>query len=134
MNALSVRGVAILTWLAVSAALIGLAGCLAVAAGAAAGAGTYAYVNGEMTTREDASLDRVWIAARGAVEDLQLITKDETKDELQAKISAERADGTSVTIKLDSEGADVTKIGVRVGVFGDRSQSRVILDKIRERL
>lgn len=128
------RSIVVVVWMAVTVGVTALAGCLAVAAGAAAGVGTYAYVKGEMTTREDASLERVWAATQSAIEDLQIRVKEDAKDALQARVVAEKADGTYVTIKLEAEDENVTKISVRVGTFGDESESRLILDKIKERL
>jgi hypothetical protein len=115
-----------------SAAVTG--GCLAVAAGAAAGAGTYAYVTGELSTVQEVPLDRAWSAAKSTVNDLQFTIKEEAKDALQARLISQQADQTEVKILLDAQGDKVTKIRVRIGVFGDEATSRLILDKIKAKL
>lgn len=109
-------------------------GCLAVAAGAAAGAGTYAYVTGELSTLEEVKLDRAWSATQAAVKDLQFTVKEQAKDALQARLVAQQADKTDIKITLEAQGDKVTKIRIRVGVFGDEATSRLIMDKIKSNL
>jgi hypothetical protein len=117
--------------LVTSASLMG--GCLVVAAGAA-GAGTYAYVTGELSTVEEASLDKCWSATQAAVKDLQFTVKEQSKDALQGRLVAQQADKTDITIKLDRETDKLTKIRIRVGVFGDESTSRLVMDKIKSKM
>lgn len=108
-------------------------GCLALAVGAAAGAGTVAYVKGELQVVEDIPLDRAWTAAQATIEELQFNKTAERKDALQGRITAERADGSNVTIRLDSRNETQTRIRIRVGTFGDEAVSRTILDGIKRR-
>jgi hypothetical protein len=110
-----------------------MGGCLVVAAGAA-GAGTYAYVTGELSTVEEASLDKCWSATQAAVKDLQFTVKEQSKDALQGRLVAQQADKTDITIKLDRETDKLTKIRIRVGVFGDESTSRLVMDKIKSKM
>ncbi len=115
--------------------LLPLSGCI-VAAVAAAGVGTYAYVKGEMKTTLSAPLDRAYDAAKAAlVDDLQFALTDDRKDALQAIIKAREADKTQISLNLNaSPDGKLTDITVRVGTFGDEAKSRLILDKIRARL
>ncbi len=106
-------------------------GCLALAVGAAAGAGTVAYIQGELEAVEEIPLDRAWSASQATIEELQFNKTAERKDALQGRITAERADGSDVTIRLDAEGDTQTKIRIRVGTFGDEAVSRTILDTIK---
>jgi hypothetical protein len=48
----------------------------------------------------------------------------------QGKIQAVRRDGTKVTVKLTDKGQGVTKISIRVGQLGDKSESETIHDEI----
>lgn len=114
--------------------IVAASGCLAVAAGAAAGAGTYAYMQGEMNTTMEAPLDRVWAATQRAVEQLQFDIESDAIDALQGRMTVRRADGTRIRIRLEQETGSLTDVSVRVGVFGDEARSRLILDKIRENL
>ena len=113
---------------------LGAGGCLAIVAGAAAGAGTYLYLKGELTDTEEVPLDRAYEAAKAAVKDLEYRTKEQSKDALQARIVALEADGTEVHIKMESKGEKLTKFTVRIGVVGDESRSRLIMDKIKKHL
>jgi len=115
-----------------STALIG--GCIAVAVGAAAGIGTYAYVKGELSDTEEATLDRAYEAALAAMKDLEFTVKEQSKDALHARVVAAEADKTEVRIALESKSEKLTKLTVRVGVFGDEAQSRLIMDKIKKHL
>lgn len=117
--------------LAASASMLG--GCLVVAA-AGAGAGTYAYISGELSSTEEATLDRTWAATQAAIKDLQFTVKERSKDALQARLVAEQADNTDVKVSLESEGQKLTKVKIRIGVFGDEAKSRLILDKIKKGL
>lgn len=111
-----------------------LGGCVALAVGAAAGVGTYAYIKGELTDFEEASLDRAYEATQAAIKDLEFTVKDQAKDSLQARIVASEADKTEVKIVLESKGEKLTKFSIRVGVFGDEARARLIMDKIKKHL
>ena len=117
-----------------AAASIVAGGCatlLLAGAGAAAGVGTYQYVNGSMTTIEEAGIDEAWAAAQAAVSGLELATRSAAKDALTARLVAEQADGTDVKINLERKGERLTEVSVRVGFWGDEAASRLILDRIR---
>jgi uncharacterized protein YceK len=107
---------ALLLSLAVTGAA--MSGCLAVA-GAAAGVGTYAYLQGEMNTTVEAPLDQVWAAALAAADDLEFSMVEQTKDALQGRLRVNQADGTPVRISVDRQTDTLTEVRVRVGLFGD---------------
>ena len=105
-----------------------------VAAGAGAGVGGYAWVNGEIKTTEGASLDRTWNATLAAMKDLEFPVTDQAKDALEANLTARNASNTNISIKLKNLSNTSTKIRIRVGTFGDESLSRTILNKINSLL
>jgi len=109
-------------------------GCVALAVGAAAGIGTYAYIKGELNDTEEAPLDRAYEAAQAAVKDLEFAVKEQAKDAMKARVEAKESDGTEVHIGMESKGEKLTKFSIRVGVFGDESRSRLIMDKIKKHL
>jgi hypothetical protein len=111
-----------------------MTGCLALAAGAAAGVGTYAYTQGEMNTTFEAPLDRAWEATQAAMNDLQFPIAERSKDALNAELRANQADGTPVRIRLNRATDNTTEVRVRVGMFGDERISRAVMDKIRDNL
>lgn len=109
-------------------------GCVAAVVGAAAGAGSYAYVNGELKSSEPVALETAFEAAKKAVADLGLTLETSTIGLAEAKVQAITGEDKRVWISLDKEGDKVTEIGVRVGLIGDKMYSATILDKIREYL
>ncbi len=111
-------------------------GCavLLLGGGAAAGAGIVAYTKGELTTAEEADLDRVWAAAQGAMDDLDFVIQSRLTTAGSAKLIARGAGSRRVTVTLERRVGNLTEISVRVGYFGDEPLSRLILQKIRRRL
>ena len=100
------------------------AGCL-LFAGAAAGAGTYAYVSGNLKTTYDATLPRAWEATDRALEQLNMVVEEEKKDAFSGKFSGEMVDGRAYTVSLTRVTDATTEIAVRVGL-GDRDVSESI--------
>src|SRR5689334_14564700 len=85
--------------------------------------GAYTYAGGELEDVEAVSLDKAFSAALSAVEELQLRPAGQTKDGMDAQVSAETIDHTSVHIKMKARGAGSTEFRVRDGWFGDRDKS-----------
>jgi hypothetical protein len=114
----------------------GAAGCAVVVVGAAAaaGAGGYAYVNGESKSTEFASLDRCWSATLAAMKELSFPVTSRAKDALEARLTARNSADKKISIQLKKLSESSTEIRIRVGTFGDEPLSRVILDKIKQRL
>jgi hypothetical protein len=115
---------------------LGLQGCmlLAVGAGAAAGAGTMAYIEGEFQTAYASSIDRTWNASLEAVKDLDFRIIATEKKETEGNIEAKKLGGKKVRIALSIAGPEITFVRIRVGIFGDEAASRVIRDRIASRL
>ena len=110
-----------------------LTGCVAVVAGAA-GAGTVAWVRGELEATLDASYAKAATAANLAIKQLQFAKISEKKDALTAILIARTAEDRKVEIKVIKVGDQSAKVQIRVGVFGDEALSLTILDKIRTNL
>src|SRR5262245_842241 len=119
-----------------SALLLATSGCLLFVAGAAAGAGAagYAYANGVLKATEPSPLDNVWSATIGAMKDLQYSVTKQAKDALTGDLTARTATDKKIEIQLKKLSDNSTEISIRVGTFGDENLSRVILDKIKNRL
>jgi len=114
-----------------------LTGCLAAAAvggAAAAGAGTVAYIKGELKATEEATLDKTWEATVGAVDELNFLVINKLKDAVSAELEAKTADNKTVKIELKRVTENLTDISIRIGTFGDETLSRYILSKIEARL
>jgi hypothetical protein len=123
----------LITTLSLATVLFCAQGCVAVAA-AGAGVGTYAYVSGDLEQILEAPLDRVYDAALEVMGEMEYTINSKSKDALEASIDAEQADETSVTIRLEAKGENLTHTSIRVGLFGDEAQSALIMDKIRAKL
>ena len=109
-----------------------LQGCIVAAVGL--GAGTIAYVRGDLQAVESASIDEVYEATLKALKELELLPTRKTKDALGAEITTYDAQDKKVTIKLKSEAEGTTKLSIRIGVFGSETKSRLIYQKIHDNL
>ena len=119
--------------------LIGLSACsrkwaVIGAAVAAAGAGTYYYIKGDLKRNYEASMDKAWEACVQAVEELKLTTESKQHDAFNGIIKGKMADGKSFSINLKRLGENLTEVGVRIGTFGDRVRSEAIHDKILSKI
>ncbi len=119
--------------------LIGLSACsrkwaVIGAAVAAAGAGTYYYIKGDLQRNYEASMDKAWQASVQAVEELKLTTESKQHDAFNGVIKGKMADGKSFSINLKRLGENLTEVGVRIGTFGDRVRSEAIHDKILSKI
>jgi succinate dehydrogenase/fumarate reductase flavoprotein subunit len=111
-----------------------LAGCGAVVAGAAAGAGAVAYVRGELKATHEAPLDDVVKATQAAIADLRFTLTSSDADAVSARFAASTADDKKIVVNLKKVTAALTEIRIRVDIFGDEELSRLILDKIKAHL
>ena len=109
------------------------AGCIVAAAGAAA-YGAHSYANGAMDGIAGATLDRTWRATLATLQEMGLAITSKIKDGGSARIVAQTADRTQIEIELTRRSGDMTKVSIRVGIFGDEAESRRILHAIKSRL
>jgi uncharacterized protein YunC (DUF1805 family) len=107
-------------------------GCVAVAVGA--GAGTVAYVRGELKSTLDAKVETLAQASEWSLDELGIKRLDTKKDSVSAVITARTADDKKVEIHIKSITSRASDLTIRVGVFGDQRVSTVILDKIKSRM
>ncbi len=105
-----------------------------VGAGLAAGAGIVAYSRGDLEAVESKDIDTVLEATEKAVEELELKVSKKTRDKMSAVIVARDAQDEKITIKLNATADESTKLSIRVGGFGNETKSRLIYQKIREKL
>jgi hypothetical protein len=116
--------------------LAATSGCFLVVVGAAgaAGAGTVAFVRGELDTTYGKPFESVVAATENAVAQLQFAKVSEAKDALTAEIISRTAEDKKIDIKIVKRPDGLTNLGIRVGVFGDEQLSRIVLDKINANL
>ena len=108
-------------------------GCAALLIGGAAGAGAVAYVGGELKSTEEVAMNRAWEAASKAMDDLEFAVTSKEKDAFLGQLIARGAGDKKIRVKVKKQSDTVTEIRIRVGIFGDESMSRQILDRIKKR-
>lgn len=121
---------------ALVAVLVGitfLVGC-AVAAGAAAGVGTYAWSTGKLSFTTPNTVTQAKDATLAAFNELDIATTKQKVDNLGGTIKGKTVRGKTVTVDVEPVSSDITKIEIRVGVFGDRAASERIADAIKQNL
>jgi len=113
-----------------------LSGCAAAVVGGAvvgAGTGTYLYINGVLKSDYSAGFDRVWSAVEKTVADMHgtdvIPVKGIGTGHIDAVINGEK-----VRITVTFKEKTLTEVGVRVGVVGDETASRMIHTKITANL
>jgi hypothetical protein len=114
-----------------------LSGCLAAAAvggGAVAGAGTIAYIRGELKSTEGYPFATVWAATVKTVDQLEFIVINKVNDAVSGTYEVVTADNKTVHINVNRVGENITEIKIRIGTFGDETLSRYILNKIQSNL
>ena len=113
---------------------LSLPGCAAIAAGGVAGAGTVAYLTGELNSTVDSPLDPAIAAARAALEELRFTDIELRSDALKGRLSARDADRAAISVSLDKFTSSTTQVRIRVGILGNERVSREILSRIEDHL
>jgi len=98
--------------------------------GAGLGVGTYKFIEGKLERQYPLEYKKAWDATNTALANLKISISGSINDGSKGEIEAVRKDGTMIIISLKDMGQKVTSIGVRVGTFGDRSESERIHTEI----
>lgn len=93
-------------------------GCIALVVGAGAGAGTFAYVNGNLSRTYQASYETTYAVCKGILEDMKQTILEEKTDGTQTTIRSQRADETLMTISVRIIDPEWTEVSVRTGHIG----------------
>ena len=112
--------------------LIHLQGCAVALVGA--GAGSVAYLKGNLEAVLEEDVSQAYQAALKALDELEISATKKQKDALAAVIVGRTVADKKITIKLKAAENNLTKLSVRVGVFGNQAQSRRIYDEIKKNL
>lgn len=110
-----------------------ISGCAValVGAGAAAGVG---YIRGDLEATLEDDVEDVYKASLQALDQLKLAVVSKQQDALGAKIVSRNIEDKKIQINLKQNEGGITKLTIRIGIFGDETQSRLIYDKIRDNL
>ena len=117
-----------------AAALLTLPGCGALLLVGGAGTSAIAFATGELRATQEASLP----ALDGACESVFASNgykeiETERKDE-QIRWQATTPGGEPVDVRLKAEGPEQTEVRIRIGVFGNESRSRLLLEQLGQAL
>jgi hypothetical protein len=93
-------------------------GCIAVVVGAGAGAGTFAYVDGQLSRTYHASYEKTYAVIQGILADLKQPILEEKTDGTQTTIRSERSDGTPMSVRVRIIDPEWTEVSVRTGHIG----------------
>jgi hypothetical protein len=124
---------ALLNLLILSLIPVFLGGCVAVVAAGGA-AGGVAYIRGELQVTLDERVADVNDAVEAAGKDLELNRISGERDQMGGKFIFRNAQDEKITITTTAETDATTKLGIRIGLFGNEQQSMLILDRIRDNL
>lgn len=103
--------------------------------GARVVAGAYEYVQGEVKRPYVASMHTTWMACQDALEDVGVeLSESSTEEPTHWTMKAMTKNGKKIKIALDTISKDITKVSVRVGIFGDETLSEMIHDAIARQL
>jgi hypothetical protein len=140
---LGCRSVRSLVWCLVAALVLGQAGCLFLAVGAAgagAAAAGYIYLRGVLYHDFPTSLGDAALAVRASLTELGFNILEEQPGTGEVVFLTRLQDGRRVHLRLETIGspipveAPMTRVGVRVGFAGDEQVSARILDQISRHL
>ena len=108
------------------------AGCLLVGA-VGAGAGTAMYVRGDLETKSSKPVTDVYSAVEETCKDLKFeIYKSEQK--AFSGLIVANSDFGKVAFTMKGKSPTETKLSIRVGTFGDKGASELILTKLKPKL
>lgn len=116
-----------------------VSGCLAPAVIATAGLavaqeGASAYIGGELVTAVTYPLEQVINASRDALAELEFEPRVDRDGEHTHYFLVREVNQREIGVKLESASPQVTRIKVRVGVWGDQAVSQVIQNRIAAKL
>ena len=107
-------------------------GCVGLVA-VGAGAGTMAYIRGDLEVESTKPVDQVMAAIEQTCTELNFnIDKKETKA-FTGTVVAD-SDFGRVVFKAEARKPEKTQISIRVGPFGDRGASELIYEKLKPNL
>jgi len=97
------------------------------------GAGTYFYKDGELVTDYNAPFDKVWSACEKTVADMR--GKDvQPKREIGMGSIHSMINDENVFFNVTYKAKNLTKVGIRIGLFGNKLSAQLLHDKINDNI
>jgi hypothetical protein len=97
-------------------------------------AGTSAFVSGELQAAYRVPLDQAYNVVLDALANLSYPIKQQSLDEMRAYVQTEEPDGRDVDIRLKKSSEIVTRVNIRVGIWGDQAVSRLVMEQIERKI
>ena len=107
-------------------------GCLFLAAGAA-GAGTVAYTKGDLETSSEKPMAELYKVVEETCAEMDFEIYKQEQKEFSGLIVC-NSDFGKVAFTMKSKSPKETKLQIRVGTFGDKEASQLILDKLKPKI
>ena len=115
--------------------LLNVYGCIAILAGAAAGAGTAKWMSDKLTQQVSAPYDRTVTATESALKSMNLVIDKESREADVTTFRSHYTDGKEIWIDVRRIAENSTKVEVRVGaVQPDKDACSKILSRIKSYL
>ncbi|MBF0384628.1 MAG: DUF3568 family protein [Candidatus Omnitrophica bacterium] len=105
-------------------------GCIPLIIGTAVGAGGATYLQGSLGKEYNHPLSETHLAVLRALKNLKLFVKEDELNLNNAKVSFETETGKAGKVSLEALTEEHTKIVIRIGFFGDRDKSYMILNAL----
>lgn len=96
--------------------------------------GRVKYVGGTLITKVEQPLERVIGAAEESLKSLKFIDVNAKSDALKGRLTAIDADDKEITVTVDKEGSNLTKVQIRVGVLGEERVANAVWEEMENRL
>ena len=107
---------------------------IAVVGGVGIGIGTAKWLSDKLVEQVPYTYAKTVQGARDGVNDLKLVVIKETDTDTLTQISCKYSDGRTVWVSVLHVSDSVSRIEVRVGVWGGQPEARKVLDGILARL
>ena len=109
-------------------------GCFFILLGVGAGAAGVVYAKGALEANFNQPVDKLFDASEAALKKLEYFITDDDVARHEATIKGEDQKGKKVEIAITAITEKSAKINIRVGAFGDQSESQRILLEIEDNL
>jgi hypothetical protein len=97
-------------------------------------AGSTAFIRGELEYATKVPIESVFRASQLAMREMQFEILGERLGDQEATVRGKELGGRGIRIDLERKSPVVTKVNIRVGVFGDQSVSQLIQQVIQARV
>jgi hypothetical protein len=111
-----------------------LSGCGALLLVGGAGTSAIAFATGELQSTEPYSLEALDQACATALDEMAYSEIDTVREADKIRWRAKTSGGDPVDLRLQSKGPKSTDLRIRIGIFGNESRSRLLLEQIHQAL